>query len=44
MKNTANIKSPGALLGVYATTNGGSGAFKTYVSDWNYAGQGQVVD
>ncbi|KAE9368107.1 glycoside hydrolase family 43 protein [Stipitochalara longipes BDJ] len=34
----------GALLGVYATTNGGHGGFKTYVSDWIYNGQGQVVD
>ncbi|ORX91012.1 beta-xylosidase [Clohesyomyces aquaticus] len=34
----------GTLLGVYATTNGGLGKFKTYVSDWEYVPQGQVVD
>jgi hypothetical protein len=34
----------GALLGVYATTNGGPGNFKTYVFDWNYVGQSQVLD
>ncbi|KAE8442975.1 hypothetical protein EG329_002513 [Mollisiaceae sp. DMI_Dod_QoI] len=31
----------GALLGVYATTNGRNGEFQTYVSDWKYAGRGQ---
>jgi hypothetical protein len=34
----------GALLGVYATTNGGGGEFETYVENWEYAGQGQIVD
>ncbi|KAG9231933.1 beta-xylosidase [Amylocarpus encephaloides] len=32
----------GALLGVYATTNGGEGEFSTYVSDWEYVGKQQV--
>lgn len=34
----------GALLGVYATTNGLDGQFKTWVEDWRYFGQGQVID
>jgi hypothetical protein len=34
----------GALLGVYATTNGGDGEFETYVENWEYVGQGQIVD
>lgn len=34
----------GALLGVYATANGGDGTAPAYVSDWNYVGRGQVRD
>ncbi|TAQ88821.1 hypothetical protein B7494_g2846 [Chlorociboria aeruginascens] len=34
----------GALLGIYATTNGGTEEFRTYVSDWKYIGEGQVVE
>lgn len=34
----------GALLGVYATTNDGTSEFKTWVEDWKYIGQGQIVD
>ncbi|KUJ07197.1 uncharacterized protein LY89DRAFT_767043 [Mollisia scopiformis] len=34
----------GALLGVYATTNGATGQFQTYISDWKYEGLGQVIE
>ncbi|KAL2816725.1 xylosidase : arabinofuranosidase [Aspergillus granulosus] len=34
----------GALLGVYATANGGNGTTEAYVSRWRYTPQGQVVD
>lgn len=34
----------GALLGVYATTNGGTKKFNTWVSDWKYTREGQVVN
>ncbi|TVY84292.1 Non-reducing end alpha-L-arabinofuranosidase BoGH43A [Lachnellula suecica] len=34
----------GALLGVYATTNGGAGEFDTYVKNWTYTGHGQIVE
>ncbi|KAH8678806.1 beta-xylosidase [Tricladium varicosporioides] len=33
----------GALLGVYATTNGRTGEFETYVLDWKYNGLKQVI-
>lgn len=34
----------GALLGAYATTNGGNGSAEAYVTNWNYRGWGQVRD
>ncbi|KAF4632151.1 hypothetical protein G7Y89_g5978 [Cudoniella acicularis] len=33
----------GVLLSVYATTNGRTGEFETFVSEWKYDGIGQVV-
>lgn len=32
----------GALVGAYATSNGGTGTTSAYVTDWNYEGWGQV--
>lgn len=32
----------GALLGAYATSNGGNGTAEAYISNWNYQGWGQV--
>ncbi|KAF1845391.1 glycoside hydrolase family 43 protein [Cucurbitaria berberidis CBS 394.84] len=32
----------GALLGAYATSNGGNGTAEAYVTNWNYQGWGQV--
>nr|XP_036586150.1 Non-reducing end alpha-L-arabinofuranosidase BoGH43A 7 [Colletotrichum truncatum]KAF6796557.1 Non-reducing end alpha-L-arabinofuranosidase BoGH43A 7 [Colletotrichum truncatum] len=34
----------GVLLGVYCTTNGGSGSTPAYISDWKYDPQGQFRD
>ncbi|KAF2020743.1 glycoside hydrolase family 43 protein [Aaosphaeria arxii CBS 175.79] len=34
----------GAIVGVYATANGGDGTTPAYVSRWNYRGWGQVRD
>lgn len=34
----------GALVGVYATTNGGDGRTPVYVREWSYHGQGQFRD
>lgn len=34
----------GALLGAYATSNGGNGSAPAYVTKWNYQGSGQVRD
>ena len=32
----------GALVGTYATSNGGNGTTEAYVTNWNYQGWGQV--
>lgn len=32
----------GALVGAYATSNGGNGSTSAYVTEWNYEGWGQV--
>lgn len=32
----------GALLGAYATKNGGNGSTPAYITNWNYQGWGQV--
>ncbi|PKY01638.1 xylosidase : arabinofuranosidase [Aspergillus campestris IBT 28561] len=37
-------KFTGTLVGVYATSNGGSGQTEAYVSRWRYEGQGQKID
>lgn len=34
----------GALIGAYATGNGGNGTTSAYVTDWHYEGWGQVRD
>ena len=34
----------GALVGAYATSNGGNGTSSAYVTDWHYEGWGQVRD
>lgn len=34
----------GALVGVYATSNGGNGTAAAYIENWNYEGWGQVRD
>ncbi|KAF7593002.1 hypothetical protein BBP40_012161 [Aspergillus hancockii] len=34
----------GSLIGVYATSNGGSGTTEAYISNWRYEGQGQKID
>ncbi|TDZ25200.1 Non-reducing end alpha-L-arabinofuranosidase BoGH43B [Colletotrichum orbiculare MAFF 240422] len=34
----------GVLLGVYSTSNGGSGSTPAYISDWKYVPQGQYRD
>ncbi|WYZ35653.1 hypothetical protein EsH8_X_000300 [Colletotrichum jinshuiense] len=34
----------GVFLGVYATSNGGSGSTPAYISDWRYIPQGQFRD
>lgn len=39
-----NIYSPGVILGVYATTNGGDGDTPAYFSKWQYIPQGQYRD
>ncbi|RMZ43285.1 hypothetical protein AFCA_009291 [Aspergillus flavus] len=33
----------GTLVGVYATSNGGSGTTDAYISNWRYEGQGQKI-
>ena len=38
------ILYPGALAGVYATSNGGNGTSEAYVSNWRDQGQGQYLD
>lgn len=42
MKILANCME-GALLGVYATSNGENEGFNAYVSNWSYVGKEQVV-
>jgi hypothetical protein len=32
----------GALVGAYATSNGGNGTTEAYITNWNYQGWGQV--
>jgi hypothetical protein len=32
----------GALVGAYATSNGGDGTAAAYITNWNYQGWGQV--
>lgn len=32
----------GALVGAYATSNGGNGSTSAYVTDWHYEGLGQI--
>jgi hypothetical protein len=34
----------GALVGAYATSNGGNGTTNSYLSNWRYEGQGQEID
>ncbi|KAE8139975.1 glycosyl hydrolase [Aspergillus pseudotamarii] len=34
----------GTLVGVYATSNGGSGTTDAYISNWRYEGQGQKIN
>jgi hypothetical protein len=34
----------GALVGAYATGNGGEGTTEAYITNWNYQGWGQVRD
>ncbi|PTU22741.1 hypothetical protein P175DRAFT_0529819 [Aspergillus ochraceoroseus IBT 24754] len=34
----------GALLGAYATSNGGSGSSPAYISQWRYESQGQRIE
>jgi hypothetical protein len=34
----------GALVGAYATSNGGKGTTEAYITNWNYQGWGQVRD
>jgi beta-xylosidase len=34
----------GTLVGVYATSNGGSGTTESYVSRWRYQGEGQGIN
>lgn len=34
----------GALVGAYATSNGGNGTSSAYITDWHYEGWGQVRD
>lgn len=34
----------GALVGAYATKNGGVGYTPAYISRWRYQGQGQEID
>ncbi|KAE8335656.1 hypothetical protein BDV24DRAFT_171145 [Aspergillus arachidicola] len=34
----------GTLVGVYATSNGGSGTIDAYISNWRYEGQGQKIN
>lgn len=41
---TDGILYLGALVGVYATSNGGNGTSEAYVSNWRYQGQGQYLD
>ncbi|RAH69225.1 uncharacterized protein BO66DRAFT_453195 [Aspergillus aculeatinus CBS 121060] len=48
MVNTTVISGDGAgtgaLLGVYATTNGGLHAMEAYISRWGYFGEAQEID
>ncbi|KAH7378903.1 glycosyl hydrolase [Cadophora sp. MPI-SDFR-AT-0126] len=37
------FKFSGVRLGAFATTNGGSKSFSTYVSEWSYVGDGQLL-
>ena len=43
-KYLADVLVVGALVGTYATSNGGPGNTGSYVGRWRYYGQGQKVD
>ena len=38
------LTGSGTLVGVYATSNGGSGTTDAYISNWRYEGQGQKIN
>lgn len=44
LSTSVTDEEAGALVGVYATTNGGDGRTPVYVSEWKYYGQGQFRD